>query len=201
MKRPIRTGIVAGVAILAALFFFATLLRTAAFAPELEIDVPEAEQNAPLAKLPTGKGPETLEIPKIGVDAAIQRVGINTKGNMGVPSNFSDVAWYKYGTVPGEEGSAVIDGHVDNGLGLAGVFKNLGKLEKGDDVYVLNKEGARVHFKVTEVRSYHYKEVPTERIFSAKGGAYLNLITCGGTWIKNEKTYDERIVVYTELVR
>ena len=201
MKRPIRTGIVAGVAILAALFFFATLLRTAAFAPELEIDVPEAEQNAPLAKLPTGKGPETLEIPKIGVDAAIQRVGINTKGNMGVPSNFSDVAWYKYGSLPGHVGSAVIDGHVDNGLGLRGGFKDLEKLKIGDDVYVLNKEGTKVHFQVTDIGRYNYKEVPTKRLFNRGDDAYLNLITCGGTWVKDEKTYNERIVVYTTLVR
>ena len=119
---------------------------------------------------------------------------------MGVPSNFSDVAWYKYGTVPGQIGSAVIDGHVDNGLGFLGVFKRLGELRRGDDVYVETEEGSRIHFVVTAVEHYPYKSVPTEFIFNRTGSAYLNLITCGGNWIKTEKTYDERIVVFTRLV-
>ena len=201
MKRPIQTGIVAGVAILAAFFFFATLARATLYAPELQIEVPQAEQNAPLAEVPRGTGPGRLQIPRIKVDAKIQYVGLNAKGNMGVPSNYSDVAWYKYGSLPGHVGSAVIDGHVDNGLGLRGVFKDLEKLKIGDDVYVLNKEGTKVHFQVTDIGRYNYKEVPTKRLFNRGDDAYLNLITCGGTWVKDEKTYNERIVVYTTLVR
>src|SRR6185503_17165796 len=108
--------------------------------------------------------------------------------NMGTPSNFTDVAWYKYGTVPGQVGSAVIDGHVDNGLALAGVFKHLTDIKNGADVYVITKEGTKIHFVVQDIQSYPYKSVPTTLLFNQKDRARLNLVTCAGTWVPGDKT-------------
>src|SRR5207244_3357402 len=120
-------------------------------------------------------------------------------GNMAVPSNFTDVGWFKLGTIPGHVGSAVMDGHVDNAVALPGVFKHLATLKKGDDVYVMDKDGARLHFLVTDVQTYPYDEAPAQEIFARADKARLNLITCGGTWIQAKKSYDKRVVVYTEL--
>jgi sortase (surface protein transpeptidase) len=94
----------------------------------------------------------------------------------------------------------VIDGHVDNGLGLSGVFKHLEDLQQGDDVYVVTKTGRELHFVVEDTVSYPYKTVPLETLFSRDDDARLNLITCGGSWVKSDKTYDHRFVVYTRLV-
>jgi LPXTG-site transpeptidase (sortase) family protein len=144
--------------------------------------------------------PVRLMIPSIGVNAAVQYVGLKADGSMGTPAGFKDVAWYKLGTIPGETGSAVIDGHVDNALALDGVFKHLGDVKLGDDVYVTRKDGTKLHFKVIDIGIYDYKKAPNERIFTAGGDKYLNLITCAGTWIKDAKSYDQRLVVYTKLV-
>jgi len=184
--------------------FSTTLVHALWYAPEDEISY--VNENPIKAFVPAAHatsstvGPERLIIPSLGIDANVQEVGINAKGNMGVPSNFSDVAWYKYGTTPGDMGSAVIDGHVDNGLGLAGVFKHLGDMQIGDDVYVENKDGERLHFVVTDIQSYPYKDAPDEQIFNAGDAARLNLITCEGKWVKADKTYDQRLVIYTKLV-
>src|SRR5581483_3680239 len=83
--------------------------------------------------------PARLIIPSLHIDAPVEYVGVNAAGNMRAPSNFTDVAWYDRGTVPGTQGSAVMDGHVDNGLGLPGVFKNLATLQPGADIYVAVK--------------------------------------------------------------
>ncbi len=183
---------------LAAIVFFGTLTQALWYAPGSDLQVP-ASETIP-REIPPAEEPVTLRIPKLKIDAKIQQTGLNAKGNMGVPTNYSDVAWYKHGTIPGQMGSAVIDGHVDNGLGLSGVFKDLEKLEKGDDVYVVTKSGRELHFEVLSVNSYPYKAVPLDVLFTRKDDARLNLITCGGTWIKSEKTYDQRVVVYTRLV-
>lgn len=194
------TRIILVLVILAALALFAgTLVNALWYAPEPSVYAP-ANINLPdRAALPEEE-PERLVIPKIGIDAHVQHVGLTAGGAMGIPSNFTDVAWYQYGPAPGFLGSAVVDGHLDNGLGLAGVFKRLGELEAGDDVYVERVDGTRLHFKVREVALYDYKAVPLDRVFNRSDGAYLNLITCEGSWVRRDRTYDERLIVYTELV-
>ncbi|CAN5116954.1 hypothetical protein BH11PAT3_BH11PAT3_3130 [soil metagenome] len=150
---------------------------------------------------PASTLPKRLIIPSLNIDANVQYVTINAKGNMGTPNNFTDVSWYKPGTEPGKVGSAVMAGHVDNGLSLAGVFKKLDTIQVGDDVFVQQASGAKLHFKVEKVTSYPYTEVPVVSIFTSQDGSKrLNLITCVGAWVPGQKTYDRRLVVYTKLV-
>lgn len=144
--------------------------------------------------------PQTLQIPSINVEAKVQEVGITTDGDMAAPHSLTDVGWYKYGTIPGNIGSAVIDGHVDNGLSLPAVFYNLKKLTKGDDIYITRKDSSTVHFKVASVDIYHYKEVPMEMIVHQNDKARLRLITCTGDWVPQDKTAEYRVVVTAELV-
>lgn len=152
------------------------------------------------AQTPPGY-PERLAIPALSIDAAVQDVGITAKGNMGVPDNFVDVGWYTYGAIPGQPGTAVIDGHVDNGLSLAGVFKHLDSIQTGDDIYVTNYAGQKLHFVVSDIEYYGYEDAPTNQIFNNdSNGAQLELITCSGTWVPDQKTYDERLVVTATLV-
>ena len=146
--------------------------------------------------------PMRLQIPSLGIDAKVQSVGVNAKGNMGVPTNFTDVAWYKLGTVPGKPGAAVIDGHVDNGLALAGVFKHLSEIKVGADLYVVGKDGSKLHFIVSDIQTYPYNNAPARDIFtSTDGDAHLNLVTCTGAWVPGDKTYNQRLVVFSKLVK
>ncbi|MFZ2886563.1 MAG: class F sortase, partial [Minisyncoccia bacterium] len=177
--------------------FTATAVRAFFYSPDSEIHAPT------IVSAETVYGPEMhpdrLVIPAIGIDAAVQHVGINGSGNMATPTNFQDVGWYKYGVVPGGRGSAVIAGHVDNGLGLSGVFKRLPETQPGDDIYVTAEDGTRTHFVVTSVRSYPYTEVPEDIVFNPRGSSRLNLITCEGSWLPESKTYDQRLVVFAKL--
>jgi len=140
-----------------------------------------------------------LVIPALDIKAKIEEVGVNAKGNMGVPSNYKNVAWYKQGPRPGESGNAVIAGHLDNSLGLPAVFMRLGELKVGDEVKVA--EGAKIlTFKVVDKKVYPYDQAPLEEIFGSSSKSRLNLITCSGDWLKSTRTYEERLVVFTELV-
>src|SRR5690242_18817527 len=50
--------------------------------------------------------PVRLEIPKLGVDTAIEQVATGSSGQMGVPADYHDAAWYAPGVIPGDSGDA-----------------------------------------------------------------------------------------------
>ena len=77
-----------------------------------------------------------LLIPTIGVDAPIEPVGVLSNGALNVPQKnpWTGVGWYKNGPVPGQSGSAIIDGHLDRPRGVPAVFWNLNQLHTGDIV-------------------------------------------------------------------
>lgn len=181
-------------------FFITTVTRAFFYSSDSEeVAAPKLEQSAPARTAPVASRPERLIIPSLQIDALVQQVGIKANGAMATPSNFTDVGWYKYGTIPGQEGSAVIAGHLDNGLALPGVFKHLSELQVGDDLYVQTVDGSKLRFVVKDIKKYPYTAVPTEKVFNAQGAAQLNLITCEGSWLPSARTYDHRLIVYTTL--
>jgi LPXTG-site transpeptidase (sortase) family protein len=97
--------------------------------------------------------------------------------------------------VPGEIGSAVLAGHVDNGLALPGVFKHLADVKNNDEIYITIGNTEKLRFKVISTAVYNYKDVPVQDIFGRDDDRYLTLVTCTGSLIRSEHTYDERLVV------
>lgn len=199
MKQKART-FAAGITIVAIAVFVWTLAQALFFLPTGEVDNPWLSAKAPAAHAESTSLPDRLVIPSLGIDAHVREVGVKADGSMATPGSFVDVGWYKYGTIPGQIGSAVIDGHVDNALSLAGVFKHLEDIKKGDDVYIVQKDGSRIHFRVVDIKRYPYNDAPLEKIFAQNDAARLNLITCTGDWLKSDQTYNERLVVFTQLV-
>lgn len=143
--------------------------------------------------------PNRLVIPKIEVDALIEQVGVTTDGRMDVPKTSSNVGWYKFGTIPGYKGNAVIAGHLNNFLGLPLVFWKLDELEIGDDIYVIKQDGTEVGFKVIKKELYDYNSFNTNDIFGPTDSYHLNLITCSGVWVKDIKNYNKRLVIFAEV--
>jgi sortase A len=204
------------VVLIAILIFVGVIVHATLYSPEEEAPPPPGytnnavaqvensdTENAPKVKVvkaakplppPNPKTPTRIKIPSLSINAKVQSVGITKKGNMSAPSNFTDVGWYKYGTFPGDLGSAVIDGHVDNGLAFPGVFKNLNNIQKGDDVYIETAKKETVHFVVTDISVYDYN-AKASNIFNQKDDHMLRLITCTGVWVPAFGTHDKRLVV------
>ena len=198
------------ITLLALAVFSAVLIRSFWYAPNDEVKISSllsgstesvSAQNektaTPEAKedfAPPSEDPLRLTVPALEIDAKIQKVGITQKGNMAAPRNFSDVGWYKYGTVPGEVGSAVLAGHVDNGLALPWVFSRLSDLKEGDDIYVSMADGRSIHYIVVSLATYDYNAKVPE-VFGENDGNYLKLVTCTGVWMASAKTHDKRLVV------
>lgn len=160
---------------------------------------PQVDSTVTLGEV-SSSTPETLIIPSIDLSAHIVPVGKTKGGNMNVPADFENVGWYKYGSIPGRIGNSVIDGHFDNGKGKPAVFYNLSRLRVGDSVFVINKDGQKIQFKVKEISLVDVDALPSDKIFGESHGMNLNLITCDGVWMPDRKTYTERLVVFTERV-
>jgi LPXTG-site transpeptidase (sortase) family protein len=142
--------------------------------------------------------PFRLKIPVIAVDAAIKQVGLTSAGAMDVPKGPDDVAWFNLGPIPGELGSAVIDGHAGYKNNRSAVFDNLYKLQKGDKIYVTNQSGAINIFVVRSIERYDPK-ANAGKVFSSNDGlSHLNLITCTGVWDSVAKSHSQRLIVFTD---
>jgi LPXTG-site transpeptidase (sortase) family protein len=138
--------------------------------------------------------PSRLRIPSLGVDAEVESVGVKEDGTMGTPKDFDNVGWYAPGARPGESGSAVFSGHVNNALLKPGIFEQLSQIKKGDYITVENTAGKRNIYRVDSVEEYP-ADAYTESIFAHNGPSQLVLITCDGVWVPAKKTFDKRLVV------
>ena len=142
--------------------------------------------------------PIRLIIPKIGVDAPLESVGLTASGEAGVPEDPSDAAWLNAGPRPGEEGTAVIDGHYGWKDGIPAVFDDLTKLQKGDRVYVEDQQGTVTTFVVRGIQTYGEHDNVSDVFVSSDKQSHLNLITCEGVWNKVSQSYSDRLVVFAD---
>lgn len=115
-----------------------------------------------------------------------------------MPHNINDVGWFKLGPRPGENGNAVIAGHLNGTNGKDGVFVNLYELKAGDKLSVVDNKGTTTSFTVREIRTY--SPGFAEEVFSSDDAPRLNLITCDGSWDGVKKSYDKRLVVFADIM-
>ena len=172
-----------------------------AFAPATALNLPgQAGNPSLLVATATPVGvivPAKLRIPSLGVNAVVEKTGVKADGTMGTPSNFDNIAWYSPGAKPGEGGSAVFAGHVNNALLKSGVFEHLSEINIGDYITVEDSAGKALVYKVSSVKVYE-PDAPTDTLFATTGPSRVVLITCDGDWIPSARSYDKRLVVVAE---
>ena len=154
----------------------------------------------PAARSGTARSaPVALRIPAIGVSVPLSSLGLNADGTVQVPTKFQEPGWYKLGPSPGQMGSAVILGHVDDYTGPA-AFYRLQSLRSGDQVDVSLADGRVAHFVVQKVASYLKTQFPSQEVYASHGYSALQLVTCGGQFDSNTGHYLSNVVAYTSLV-
>lgn len=141
--------------------------------------------------------PIRLRIPAIDLDTEIEYVGLTSDGKMDTPKDIAQVGWFEEGTVPGNEGSAVIAGHYGWKDGKASAFDELHTLREGDTIYVEDETGNTVPFIVSHTRSYSPEDDATEVFTSTDDKAHLNLVTCAGEWNGDAASYAERLIIFS----
>jgi LPXTG-site transpeptidase (sortase) family protein len=140
--------------------------------------------------------PWEVEIPAIGVAADLETLGDPVGPTLPVPplaEAATEAGWYRFTSVPGSAGNAVIVGHVDTYVGPA-VFYHLYRLRAGDVIDV--ETGASTQrFAVRWVREVGKAQFPVRQVFGPTGEHQLWLITCGGDFDYQTGHYLDNIIV------
>ncbi|GAA3815656.1 class F sortase [Streptomyces chiangmaiensis] len=141
-----------------------------------------------------------VRIPAIQVDAPVVPVGLDMSGWVSAPPPESPnlAGWFTGGVSPGEKGTAVIVGHVDNKDGPA-VFYGLGALKRGDRVEVRRLDRKTAVFEIYGNEVFDKTHFPGDRVYGSKGTPELRVITCGGGF-SEEHGYAGNVVVFARMV-
>lgn len=153
------------------------------------------------SRVPAGAGldPARISIPAIDVEAEIVDLGLNPDGTMEVPEDFSVTGWFRHGSRPGQQGPAIIAGHVDSTTGPA-VFYRLRELQPGQRIRVAAPDGAAVTFAVQRVGQYPKEAFPTEAVYAFTEDPALRLVTCGGPFNETIGHYEHNVIVFARRV-
>jgi LPXTG-site transpeptidase (sortase) family protein len=156
----------------------------------------QAEAPAP-TQPPTGV---RLVIPSLGVDAPIVPAGKDDKGNMAAPTGPHEVNWYEFTAKPGEPGNAVMAGHLNWRDGTIAVFAKLATVAPGDDVRVIEDNGATLHYRVVSVEDVDAFTTDVSTVLNWTAPESLTLITCSGEFVWTAASYSERTIVRAERI-
>ncbi|GAA1886237.1 class F sortase [Streptomyces durmitorensis] len=177
---------------------------------EFDVGPPQPASAAAADQAPdaAGQGVEPLTfspaarvgIKGIRVDAPVMPVGLDAEGWVDAPppEDPNLAGWFTGAVSPGQKGTSVIVGHVDNQQGPA-VFYGLGSLKKGNRVEVMRRDRKTAVFEIYGIEVFEKNNFPGSRVYSDKGAPELRVITCGGGFSK-QAGYDGNVVVFARLV-
>lgn len=144
----------------------------------------------------TGPTPIGFRAPTIRIaeDTLVVPVGVTDDGFFDVPAR-EDIGWYRFGPEPGAPGSAVLAAHITLD-GVDGAFRHLADFEAGDVITVVYDDGSESDFEVQALAQYDKEVLPLERLFDRTGPARLVLITCGGAFNPQVRSFEDNLIVY-----
>jgi hypothetical protein len=136
--------------------------------------------------------PKLLTIPKLGVTSRITRVSVRENSEPKFPTNIYDTGWYENSVKPGEDGAALLIGHV-RGEVKPGVFHDLTNLVPGDEFSVELGDGTMKHYYIVKMIAYPRNGVDYQELLTAvtpdKPG--LNLLTAIGAFESNAEVVQQ----------
>lgn len=148
------------------------------------------------AATPAPPAPAEVMVPDLGITADVQAVGVQDDGSMVIPASVSTVGWYRYGPAPGSPvGNAVLAGHVDTAEQGLGAFARLREVEVGSRVTVVDESGGELHYEVVGKETTTKEALPVEDVFARGGDHVLVLVTCGGPFQPELRSYRDNVVV------
>ncbi|RAG86427.1 class F sortase [Streptacidiphilus pinicola] len=144
--------------------------------------------------------PVRIVITRLGVNAPLMAVAQAEDGTVATPpfSRPDAAGWYTGSVTPGQNGTAVIVGHVDTHTGPA-VFYPLTSSRPGDLVAVQRTDRTTADFTVDRIQVIPRDQFDESTVYANTGRAELRLITCGGTFDRATQEYSSNVVVYAHL--
>ena len=156
-----------------------------------------------------------MRVPALGIDAPVGVRLVGGDGQMPNPAGPSDVIWYDFsgwegiGGAIGGGGNAVFSGHVDYAARVPyagvdyrgrGVFFSLSLLSPGDVIEV-ESAGQTIRYAVSWRQTVDAAETDWGEMLSADVAVdTITLITCGGEFDFDSRSYVDRVVIRAERI-
>jgi LPXTG-site transpeptidase (sortase) family protein len=137
-----------------------------------------------------------LEIASIEVDTDVTEGGVitNKQGQLEWQTVPFIAVQYRETAMVGAQGNAVISGHVVT-IAEGNVFRNLYKVNLGDEVKVKTSEGLFT-YTVDDVKLVKPSSI---EVMAPSATPVLTLITCGGEFDTKSRSFSDRLVVTSRL--
>ncbi|MBU7597492.1 class F sortase [Streptomyces sp. P38-E01] len=163
---------------------------------------PEAVDTRPPSPDPQAQPrsePSRVRIPQLGADLEVFGADAEKDGTPPTPEeeDAHKVAWFQGGPSPGEQGPAILVGHLDTHEGPA-AFAGIGSLKPGAEIRIERKDQSTMVFTVDSVEQYQKENYPNGRVYGPTQTPQLRLITCGGGFTEKDG-YDANIVAFASL--
>ncbi|MEW1833881.1 class F sortase [Microbacterium sp. NPDC079995] len=166
--------------------------QPAAPTPRASVPVAPATPQA-VVRVPA---PERIAISSLDVDMPVESVGVEDTGEMEIPERPSIAGWYRFGKAPADaEGTTVIAAHVDDREYGVGPLAKLRNAREGDEVTVTDADGTVTTYVTQSVTYIPRAELPVDELFTREGPRTLAVITCGGDFDRQTRTYSDNVVL------
>jgi LPXTG-site transpeptidase (sortase) family protein len=150
-----------------------------------------ANQPKPVSTAPIVR----ISAARVGINAPVEVLTLDSAGAMADPSTPNAVAWYDFSARPGQLGNVVFAGHVDYERYGPAVFWRLRDLKPGDRVDVTLADGTVFNYEVASLNYYDAATAPVKEITGPTPIESITLITCGGNFNRSNLSYNQRLIV------
>lgn len=169
--------------------------RTEAPQPTPTVQVPVSPATPPPVQ-PRSAEPQRLTSADLQIDMAVVPVGVQNDGSMEIPADPAVAGWYRFGPAPGDaSGTTVLAAHVDSRVYGVGPLARLREAQPGQTLQVTDAAGAVSGYTVESVTYIPRAELPVDQLFDRGGARSLVLITCGGQFDEQTRTYSDNVVL------
>ncbi len=168
--------------------------------PSADATDPVGVPRSPDALTPTGFVPQRLLVSSLEIDAPLTATLVDADGAFVPPEDPAQLAWWQ-GVRPGTgAGSVLVAGHVDmHGYGR-GPLARIVDLEAGDRAVLTGTDGARAGYVLRGVTTLVKESLPAAELFGTGGPERLVLVTCGGTYDPDRRSWDSNVIAVLDPV-
>ncbi len=164
--------------------------------PTAAVDVPRVRSALEMNQSPPAVAPQRIRVDSLGIDMAIDPVGLAADGAMALPSNPAVAAWYRFGPGPNSpSGATIVAAHVDSLVYDIGPFARLATAPPGTEITVATADGQESRYAVDSIQTVTKSDVPWAEVFDRTGPARLTLVTCGGEFDYGARRYLSNVIV------
>ena len=142
--------------------------------------------------------PVFLRIPALGIESPVERTSMDSTGAIRVPEDVTTTGWFTGSRrLEASRGPLILVGHRDSAAQGSGALFGIEELQPGALVTVTGSDGGQRDYLVSSVEFIDKGDLPAEaaRIFGDQGPHRLVLITCGGDFDEQARSYRSNVIV------